>query len=187
MPPCGKSVSPVPSGSRNRGNFRNRFSVSPTLSGEPEPIGGTREPVNTGLFTVLFYGRFPLELARGNRFRRSHMMVPPHRCPSCGALVPGGHCPACARRREAARPSAAARGYLSLRWRQLRLVQLARQPLCSQCGKVAEHVDHVTPHRGPLDELFWRESNLDSLCHRCHSSKTARFDSNFLSHHRVER
>ena len=41
----------------------------------------------------------------------------------------------------------------------------------------ATDVDHITPHRGDR-QLFWDESNWQPLCHRHHSMKTAREDSN---------
>jgi 5-methylcytosine-specific restriction enzyme A len=34
-------------------------------------------------------------------------------------------------------------------------------------------VDHITPHKGDR-QMFWDRSNWQSLCHRCHSRKTAR-------------
>ena len=47
-------------------------------------------------------------------------------------------------------------------------------PLCVMCtaqGRVtaAQVVDHITPHKGN-EELFWDESNWQSLCATHHSS-----------------
>lgn len=77
------------------------------------------------------------------------------------------------------RPTAAARGYGS-RWQRARLAHLAANPLCVRCeaeGRVTEatDVDHHIPHRGDYT-LFWDESNWRSLCHSCHSKKTATED-----------
>lgn len=40
------------------------------------------------------------------------------------------------------------------------------------------HVDHVRPHRGDWS-LFMDSTNLQALCHSCHSRKTAREDRGF--------
>jgi len=111
--------------------------------------------------------------------------MPAHRCVTCRSLVYGGSCPRCAQRREQARPGADARGYTSLRWREVRLEQLASRPFCSVCGGPATDVDHLERHTGPTDPKFWDWDNLDSKCHACHSKKTARHDSDFLTHQRV--
>ena len=73
------------------------------------------------------------------------------------------------------RESAAARGY-GHRWRKLRQMILARRPLYADCKKLgrvvlAEDVHHIVARRdGGKDE----ESNLEALCHSCHSKRTAR-------------
>ena len=73
------------------------------------------------------------------------------------------------------RPSAAMRGY-GAEWRRVRAAQLARQPHCAICGAPGHHVDHVVPlSRGGNND----EGNLQTLCHRHHSSKTARADGGF--------
>lgn len=48
----------------------------------------------------------------------------------------------------------------------------AVHPQCAACGAIADlETDHIVPlHKGGTDE--W--SNLQSLCHECHSRKTAR-------------
>ncbi|MEC7815831.1 HNH endonuclease signature motif containing protein [Marinobacter alkaliphilus] len=56
-------------------------------------------------------------------------------------------------------------------------------PLCAECSRqgritAATDVDHIIPHRGDL-KLFWSRSNWQSLCHPCHSRKTAREDGGF--------
>ena len=47
--------------------------------------------------------------------------------------------------------------------------------VCAAQGKRerATEVDHITPHRGRWS-LFVDPSNLQSLCHTCHSAKTMR-------------
>ncbi|MBE3589998.1 MAG: HNH endonuclease [Firmicutes bacterium] len=113
---------------------------------------------------------------------------PPTPCaqPGCPALVPAGqrycaeHARAERRRYDRERGSAASRGY-DARWRRLRAMVLAREPLCRACaveGRVtpATDVDHIVPRsRGGTDVL----DNLQPLCHRHHSEKTAREDGGF--------
>lgn len=60
-------------------------------------------------------------------------------------------------------------------WRKLRAQQLCDEPLCRHCKargvlKFATDVDHVTPIANGGAELD--QSNLQSLCHTCHSQKT---------------
>ncbi len=81
------------------------------------------------------------------------------------------------------RGSAASRGY-GARWRALREAFLRKHPLCSHCKDPtpATDVDHIVPlARGGTND--W--SNLQPLCHACHSRKTATSDSRFASGRRV--
>lgn len=79
-----------------------------------------------------------------------------------------------------ARPSAAARGY-DKAWQQRRNAFLRQNPLCSDCERQgvltpAYHVDHkIAKAKGGTDD----ESNLQALCHSCHSRKTVRCDNGF--------
>ncbi len=65
--------------------------------------------------------------------------------------------------------------YNTQRWRKLSKIQLAENPLCVSCmdkgiTRLAKHSDHIIPiEQGgePFDQ-----ANLQSLCIRCHSSKT---------------
>jgi 5-methylcytosine-specific restriction protein A len=87
------------------------------------------------------------------------------------------------KRRRQAGPSSAKRGY-DRRWRKLRAMHLVSEPLCRTClanGKPvgANVVDHIIPHEGQADPLFWDPENLQSLCVRCHNRKTAREDGGF--------
>ena len=70
-----------------------------------------------------------------------------------------------------------ARGY-NRRWRKARETWLARHPLCVACkarGRTtaANVVDHIKPHRGD-SSLFWDTKNWQSLCTKCHNSKTGK-------------
>lgn len=78
------------------------------------------------------------------------------------------------------RPSAARRGY-DAAWRRIRLAHLKRHPLCADCERAgiavpATDVDHILPLRRGGTHA---PSNLQSLCHFHHSSKTAREDGRF--------
>lgn len=104
----------------------------------------------------------------------------PCRRPGCPNLTrEGRYCAEHRRERqedyEANRPSSSARGY-DARWQRLRKMVLARDPLCSDPFGVhgdtavpATDVDHIVPRsQGGTDD----ESNLQTLCHACHSRKT---------------
>jgi 5-methylcytosine-specific restriction protein A len=67
--------------------------------------------------------------------------------------------------------------YASKEWKYLRDQQLDSFPLCQSHGEAgkdvpAEEVDHIVRHRGDPN-LFFDPANLQSLCHPCHSRKTA--------------
>lgn len=69
------------------------------------------------------------------------------------------------------------------RWRRIRAAQLAREPLCREHAAkgravAANHVDHIDGD--PMNNF---ESNLQSLCARCHSRKTARENGGFGNKH----
>lgn len=62
-------------------------------------------------------------------------------------------------------------------WRNLRKAKLFENPLCEECernGKVtsASVVDHIVP-RIQDSSLEYEWSNLQSLCHPCHNSKSS--------------
>lgn len=104
----------------------------------------------------------------------------PCRHPGCTALVSGGYCET-HKPRDSDRRSAEAKAwhwmYLTPEWTDdLRPTQLLNEPWCCECAKRgirtrATDVDHVEPHNGDW-ELFTDRSNLQSLCHSCHSRKT---------------
>ncbi|OWB24491.1 HNH endonuclease, partial [Xanthomonas oryzae] len=64
-------------------------------------------------------------------------------------------------------------------WRQLRAAHLAAEPLCRQCARggrvvAASDVDHIDG-----DDSNNAPDNLQSLCHACHSRKTAKENGGF--------
>lgn len=66
------------------------------------------------------------------------------------------------------------------RWKRARIVFLRDNPLCVECLKFkrrtpATVVDHKVPHRGD-SVLFWRRSNWQPLCKRCHDSYKQRVE-----------
>jgi 5-methylcytosine-specific restriction protein A len=74
------------------------------------------------------------------------------------------------------RPARDDQFYSLSRWRRLRSIKLGRDPLCSQCAEQgrttpAGDVHHVIPRRARPD-LAYALSNLESLCHACHSTRT---------------
>jgi 5-methylcytosine-specific restriction protein A len=74
------------------------------------------------------------------------------------------------------RGTANERGY-NYRWQVLSKQHLHRNPLCEECKrrgviKAATEVDHIKPHRGD-QQLFWDQSNWQSLCDGCHNEKSA--------------
>ena len=104
----------------------------------------------------------------------------PCRHPGCTTLVPGGYC-------DRHRPPEHIRSeeaqswrwmYLTPEWRDdLRPTQLLNEPFCRECARhgrrvYATDVDHIVDHKGDWSR-FTDRSNLQSLCHNCHSRKTA--------------
>lgn len=103
-------------------------------------------------------------------------MKRPCKYQGCGQLADrGGYCnehkPArelIESRSDAARQRA--RKYKRTNWKRLRLMHLRTQPMCAICGEIGNEVDHVIPvSRGGTDA----RENLQTLCKRCHSRKTA--------------
>lgn len=103
----------------------------------------------------------------------------PHPCgyPGCPALTHERYCEAHTRaerqRYDRERGSAASRGY-DARWRRIRAMVLAEEPLCRECAKQgrtvpATEVDHI-------DGNVWNmgRENLQPLCDSCHGRKTVR-------------
>lgn len=118
----------------------------------------------------------------------------PCRHPGCPNLCLNGFCDIHKPRRndreyEKRRGSAHSRGYTKA-WQKASKAFLRKNPLCVLCRKAgyvtpAELVDHIVPHNGN-QELFWDVNNWQSLCWKCHSSKTAREDGGF-GNRKIER
>ena len=117
------------------------------------------------------HGRLHMARRPGSACRRS----------GCPGIVHDGVCSTCGplRKRsraehDAKRGTAAQRGYGS-RWRRLRELFLRAHPLCADCLRhgravAATDVHHLVAKRdGGGDD----ESNLEALCHSCHSRRTA--------------
>jgi 5-methylcytosine-specific restriction protein A len=94
------------------------------------------------------------------------------RCPRLATRA--SRCAEHTRQYEHSRGNANARGYGS-RWQALRKAILARDHICvtDGCNEPSTQVDHRVPRRlGGTDD----PSNLQGMCLRHHSSKTARED-----------
>ena len=61
--------------------------------------------------------------------------------------------------------------YDSAEWKRLREDFLVEYPFC-KCKHLATVVDHIKPIRNDGD--MWSLNNLQSMCRRCHNSKTAK-------------
>ena len=62
--------------------------------------------------------------------------------------------------------------YKSFRWKREREDYLMDNPYCVACDRIASVVDHKIRVRDGAD--FWDQSNWQSMCKRCHNSKTAK-------------
>jgi 5-methylcytosine-specific restriction protein A len=98
--------------------------------------------------------------------------------PGCGILSDQSRCEKhrkqAMRDYEERRGSAYSRGYTK-RWSAAAKAWLRQHPLCVTCGQPAKEVDHIIPHKEDMT-LFWDFNNWQSLCHECHSRKTATED-----------
>lgn len=105
----------------------------------------------------------------------------PHPCPTpgCPNLSASGKCDDCRRRIERRRGGSTARDY-GARHQKMRLMVLARDPICrirTHCtGAPSTDYDHIVPRsRGGQDAM----ENAQGACHECHSAKTAMEDGGF--------
>jgi len=62
----------------------------------------------------------------------------------------------------------------SKRWRDLRNVYIREHPRCSECGRMAQCVHHITPCETAQTEermlqLMFNPYNLQALCYDCHA------------------
>lgn len=106
----------------------------------------------------------------------------PCRHPGCSVLVEDGYCERHRPKRVGDRSAEAE----SWRWMyktdewllELRPNQLLDEPFCRECAKRGDRVratdvDHIVDHKGDW-KIFANPDNLESLCHSCHSRKTAK-------------
>ena len=106
----------------------------------------------------------------------------PCRKPGCRTLVSAGYCEQHQPKRSNNDRSEEAQSwhwfYSTPEWKgDLRPMQLLREPFCEECAKRgirvrATDVDHRKDHKGDWQK-FIDKTNLRSLCHSCHSRKTA--------------
>jgi 5-methylcytosine-specific restriction protein A len=107
-----------------------------------------------------------------------HRALQPCFYPGCPTLVRRGRCDQHRQAEpQAYRDPKVERLYHTRLWRRMRSAQLAREPWCADCLRAniyepATDVDHVKPHHGDPDLFF--TGKLQSLCHVCHSRKTAK-------------
>ena len=101
----------------------------------------------------------------------------PCRHPGCPAIVKGksGYCPAHEKKVKKQYESQPQRiedkrFYSDRKWRRLRKMKLAADPMCQKCEEKASvlvhHIDDVKHH--PEKKMEW--GNLLSLCNDCHES-----------------
>jgi 5-methylcytosine-specific restriction endonuclease McrA len=71
--------------------------------------------------------------------------------------------------------------YDTKRWRAMRRLVMYEHPFCQWvedeatgrlCNRKGDEVDHIIP-RSQRRDLEWERSNLQTLCHMHHSTKTA--------------
>lgn len=62
--------------------------------------------------------------------------------------------------------------YSSARWKKTTKLFLSLYPICCKCERLAKHTDHIIRIVDGGDPYDFK--NLQPLCIRCHSSKTAK-------------
>lgn len=97
----------------------------------------------------------------------------PRHCtaPGCAHQTTTGQCP----RHGDPRPSAHVRGY-DTEWNRTSRRYRKTHPTCENphCHQPSEHVDHIDG-----DNTNHNPTNLQALCHPCHSRKTVLHDGGF--------
>ena len=103
-------------------------------------------------------------------------LAPLHKCNEvgCNALV---RVPRCEEHKSTGGCNAPGDPFYSgRRWRKLREKFLSVHPICTDCnliGRTTAAVDvHHKARRRDSPELAYEWSNLDALCHSCHSKET---------------
>jgi 5-methylcytosine-specific restriction endonuclease McrA len=89
--------------------------------------------------------------------------MPKRPCKKCGASTHGTLCEKCS-------PVDIAALYASNEWKQLSRAKRIANPLCEECGRLAEQVHHKrSANEYPM--LFFDWDNLQSVCKECHGKK----------------
>src|SRR5690606_26275858 len=103
-------------------------------------------------------------------------MMTPCAYPGCPIPTRDRYCPEHAklveRRYDRERGSAASRGY-DARWRRVRRMVLAEEPLCRRCKAQGRVTPATQVHHIDGDVRNLRRENLEPLCASCHSKETA--------------
>lgn len=100
--------------------------------------------------------------------------------PGCPAVVDSGerycerHKADIQKQYDRDRGSAASRGY-DARWKRLRLMALAQEPLCRECLSQGRARPATDVHHIDGDVRNMKRENLEPLCKECHSRKTAKY------------
>jgi 5-methylcytosine-specific restriction protein A len=102
--------------------------------------------------------------------------VKPCKYPGCSSLVDQGYCDSHKGMAPVVRDAPTQGLYGTRRWKSIRVLQLAKEPWCAECLRAniytpATDVDHVERHHGDPIKFFF--GKRQSLCHSCHSRKTA--------------
>lgn len=111
--------------------------------------------------------------------------------PGCPELTTSARCEAHTTQARAAQSTQrrrsgdeAMRAYSTAAWRRARRAQLTRSSHCATCGSRGQVVDHRIPRQilaaagiAALDHKRW----LQTLCERCHNTKTAAVDRPLLA------
>ena len=98
--------------------------------------------------------------------------MPERPCAEAGCPNPATYRGRCAiHNRAKAKAAWRPRIYDTKRWHLTRRKQLFDHPICQACDeRLATDVDHIIPLSAEGDP--WSSTNLQSLCHECHSRKT---------------
>jgi len=151
-----------------------RGNVRPTSGASPKDVADAKDFFSRGGLDEVMENILRLPGGYADKYREEVLPeFPKSPCgfPGCGKLTDKGYC---SDHSERGRRSSSDRGYGS-EWRERRSEQLAKDPLCKYCrlnGKLipATQVDHIRPmNAGGVDH----PRNYQSLCHSCHSRKTA--------------
>lgn len=100
----------------------------------------------------------------------------PCRIPTCQTLSKHTYCDEHRyQKQQFQKRSSTAMGY-GRKWRAARKSYLEQNPICAcGCGRLAEVVDHIVPHKGDTT-LFWDRKNWQPMTVSCHNRKTAKED-----------